>query len=420
LAGGIKLLNRPLKALLLGVLLSHLATYMVLPLLPIYLKASKGVGVAEIGMILAVSPFAFQAGSLLGGWLSDRYGRRMVIVLGAWINAAALTGYAWFHAVPLLVATALLSGLGVGLNAPSTKASIAALASEGKHRTTAFSLRGISANLGIVLGGVITYFILGGASEVIFYAASGIYALLGVICRLFLPKGCGDEPCESVPIRSYLEVFRNKGLLVFSILSVPVWALYTQLSLSLPLRAEAVLPDPGVVSLIWTLNSIVVVVLQAPVSRLLLRRMQPMIAISLGVLFLGVGLGSLYWAVNLTGFILSGLVFIMGEMLIIPTVDSTVSRLGSAKMVGILFGISNFVSGLGESSGKLAGGQLLSLGTMSAAPWLSYMIIAVVISGILAVSSFMTPLRGLSSTSTAQEVGNMPPKLLLPWRKKAR
>lgn len=63
----------------------------------------------------------------------------------------------------------LLSGLGVGLNAPSTKAAIAALASKEGNKTTAFSLRGIAANMGIAVAGLLTYFILGHPSLFFMY-----------------------------------------------------------------------------------------------------------------------------------------------------------------------------------------------------------------------------------------------------------
>jgi MFS family permease len=258
--------------LLFDVLLAHLGTYMVLPLIPIFLKVQKGMTVGEIGLILAVSPFTFQIGSVLGGYLSDRIGRRSVIALGAWINAVALVGYGIFNELYLFIGIALLSGLGVGLNAPATKAAIAVLASQKDNETTAFSLRGIAANIGISIAGLLTFFVLGGASSLVFYVAAGLFIFLGAISWLLLPKGCGDEPCQTVPLKSYKEILRNKAFLGFSVVSIFIWALYTQLSLSVPLRAEDILPDPSVVSLIWTINSIIVIFMQTPISRWVIER----------------------------------------------------------------------------------------------------------------------------------------------------
>lgn len=382
-----------LRILLFGVLLSHLGTYMVLPILPIYLKIEKGIDISSIGLILAVTPFAFQAGSLSGGILADRIGRRTVIAIGAWINALALSGYAIVNQVPFLILIALISGFGIGLNAPSTKAAISVVASTEENTTAAFSLRGIAANIGTAIAGLLTYFILGGATSIVFFVASGLYVLLGAISWLFLQKGCGDEKCTPTPLKDYKEIGNNRAFILFSVVMIFVWALYTQLSISLPLRAEDILPDPGIVSLIWTINSILVIFLQTFITRGIIDKIHPMFSFSAGTLLLGIGLGTIYFSSNFYWLVLSGAIFIFGEMLIVPTMDITITRLGTAKMIGVFFGLSNFVSGLGEGAGKFIGGQLLSLGTSTATPWLLYGLFGLIISVILATLRYWKPLR---------------------------
>ncbi|WP_203363630.1 MFS transporter [Bacillus sp. REN10] len=403
-----------LKVLLAGVLLAHLGTYMVVPLLPIFLKVEKGMTVAQIGLILAMSPFTYQASSLLSGWLADRIGQKGVMAVGAWLNGAAIAGFALFDSLGLLISMGLLSGLGVGLNAPAIKAAIAALAAGEDQKTTAFSLRGVLANVGIALAGLLTYFVLGRAFSLIFYTATGLYVLFGFISLVMLPKGCGDRPCETVSLKSYIEIIKNKAFMVFSFVSVLIWALYTQLALSLPLRAEDILPNPNVVSLIWTVNAVIVVVLQTPISRRFIQKTHPMYVLALGVLFIGGGLGSIYFSTNFYWLMLSGAIFIIGEMLILPTIDVTVSRLGTAKMMGVFFGITNFVAGVGEGAGKFAGGQLLRLGTASFIPWLTFALAAVVISGLLVMLRFWEPLQ-FSRTRKSENVGRPAYASLWKW-----
>lgn len=62
-------------------------------------------------------------------------------------------------------------------------------------------------------------------------------------------------------------------------------------------------------------------------------------------------------------------------------------------MVGVFFGLTNFVSGLGEGAGKFVGGQIINLGTESPLPWITYALAAFVISGLLAALRFWKPLR---------------------------
>lgn len=175
-------------------------------------------------------------------------------------------------------------------------------------------------------------------------------------------------------------------------ISVLIWTIYTQFALSVPLRAAAVLPNPSMVSLIWTINSFFVLLLQAPISSWVLKKIHPMFALALGTLFIGGGLSSLHWATNFLSFTVSGIIFIIGEMLIMPTMDSTISRLATANMIGVFFGLANFISGLGEGAGNYAGGQLLSLGTASMIPWAVYAVSAVLVSLMLIALRFWNPL----------------------------
>lgn len=53
------------------------------------------------------------------------------------------------------------------------------------------------------------------------------------------------------------------------------------------------------------------------------------------MLFIGAGLGSLYWSTSFYSLLASGVIFIIGEMLIVPTIDSTVSVMANARMIGV-------------------------------------------------------------------------------------
>jgi MFS family permease len=367
-------LDRSLFILLLGVLLSHLGSYLVMPMLPIILKLDNGFSFVQIGTILASIAIAFQIGSISGGVLADRIGRRLIIGLGAFITAIGLFGFGLFEGYPFLLLMAMTMGFGTGLNAPSTKASIAALASS-ENRTTAFSLRGIAANIGTGTAGLIIFFLITGSSKTIFWIGGGIYIVLAVKSWVLLPKNCGDMPCPPVPTGAYKEVFKNKPFIVFSLVTIVIWTLYAQLSLALPLRAAVILPEPKNVALIWTINSFIVILSQRLITKKVIDRVHPLTALSFGILFIAGGLSTLFFANSFLFLVLSGAIFVIGEMLILPTIDSTISQLSKAELIGLFFALSNVVSGLGEASGKSIGGKLLEVGGgESSLPWMVYLI----------------------------------------------
>lgn len=365
-------LERPMLILLIGVLLSHLGTYMVIPILPIMLKVEAELSLIQIGSVLAAYAISFQFGSLIGGFLADRIGRRFIIGLGALIGAAGLIGFGFFTSYLLLLLTSVTTGLGNGLNAPSTKAAISALASK-ENQTTAFSIRGIAANIGTATAGLIVFFLITGSSQIIFWIAGVIYIVLALKSWFLLPKNCGDDPCPVIPSGAYREVLKNKPFIAFGVVTLVIWALYAQLALALPLRATDILPDPKNVALIWTINSMIVIFAQGSMTGRVIQRVHPLSALGFGMLFIGLGIGSLYWASAFFHLVISGAIFVVGEMLILPTIDSTISQLSKAGLIGLFFGLANVLSGLGEAGGNFVGGRLLEMGTeFSYLPWIVY------------------------------------------------
>ncbi|MEB1807433.1 MAG: MFS transporter [Bacillaceae bacterium] len=402
---GVMKLEKPLIILMIGVLLSHLGTYLVIPILPIMLRLEAGLTLIQVGTVLAAIAIAFQFGSILGGFLADRIGRRFIIGLGALIGAGGLIGFGLFTTYILLLLMAIIVGLGNGLNAPSTKAAIAALASK-ENQTTAFSLRGIAANIGTATAGLIIFFLITGSSQIIFWIAGIIYIVLTIKSWLLLPKNCGDDPCPIIPAGAYREVFKNKPFIIFGTVSILIWALYAQLALALPLRAADILPDPKNVALIWTINSAIVIFLQGSVTNWIIQRLHPLTALGFGMIFIGFGVGSLYWSSAFIHLVVSGAIFVMGEMLILPTIDSTISQLSRAELIGLFFGLANVVAGLGEAGGNFIGGRLLEVGTtINYLPWAVYAITGVFICFIVFMLKRSQPIQDALQKAAEKEDG---------------
>src|SRR5690625_7441759 len=86
------------------------------------------------------------------------------------------------------------------------------------------------------------------------------------------------------------------------------------------------------------------------------------------------------------GLIVSGTIFVLGEMLILPTINSTISQLSKEGLIGLFFGLANELSGLREAAGNLIEGRLLELDTeISCLPWMIYAMYGVLICVIVMV-----------------------------------
>lgn len=95
-------------------------------------KSSLGVSANEIGAISGVLALMFAIGSLLGGSLGDRFGRRRVFTFTLLLYIAGVTLSAFAHNVEMLFIAAAVTGLAIGADLPVSLALVSEEAPIGK------------------------------------------------------------------------------------------------------------------------------------------------------------------------------------------------------------------------------------------------------------------------------------------------
>ena len=115
--------NRDLLAVNQAGLVNNLNDGLAWGLLPV-LFAADGLTVGEVGVIAALYPAVWGAGQLITGALSDRVGRKPLIVGGMLTQAAALGGFATGTGFGVWSAAAVLLGVGTALVYPTLLAAI--------------------------------------------------------------------------------------------------------------------------------------------------------------------------------------------------------------------------------------------------------------------------------------------------------
>jgi MFS family permease len=88
------------------------------------LFASAGLSVARVGVLAALYPAVWGLGQLVTGALSDRWGRKWLIVVGMWIQAIGLVMVAVSDAFALWAVAAVFLGVGTAMVYPALLASI--------------------------------------------------------------------------------------------------------------------------------------------------------------------------------------------------------------------------------------------------------------------------------------------------------
>jgi MFS family permease len=139
-------------------LVSSLAIDLISPIWPIYIKSSLGASMTELGLVFSIGNAVAALMQLLGGFLSDKYGRRRLHILGTLIIVFPPLMYALASNWRDLVPWVMLSGFATGLYLPIRWAIIADVSST-ETMASAYSWTNISWLIGSTaapfIGGIV-------------------------------------------------------------------------------------------------------------------------------------------------------------------------------------------------------------------------------------------------------------------------
>ena len=142
----------PLLIVLLTVLLDLIGFGIVLPLLPTYAK-DLGANPALIGLIAAIFSIMQFIFSPLWGKLSDKIGRRPVMLISIFVTALSYLVFSQASTIPLLIFARGLSGIG-SANIATAQAYITDV-TDSKNRSGAMGMIGAAFGIGFIIGPLI-------------------------------------------------------------------------------------------------------------------------------------------------------------------------------------------------------------------------------------------------------------------------
>ena len=146
--------NRSLSAVSQAGLVNNLNDGMAWGLLPIF-YAAGGLTVSQIGLLAAVYPAVWGLGQLFAGRLSDRAGRKWMIVAGMWVQAAAIMLIALGSSLSVWAAGGIILGAGTAMVYPTLLAAVGDVAHP-TWRASAVGVYRLWRDLGFAVGAVLT------------------------------------------------------------------------------------------------------------------------------------------------------------------------------------------------------------------------------------------------------------------------
>lgn len=182
--------NRHLLIIFAVVLVNMLAFGIVIPLLP-YLADRTGASEFQIGLLVASYPLAQLFGAPLLGRLSDRYGRKPILLLSILGTAFGFVVLALANSLPLLFLSRIIDGL-TGGNINVAQAYIADV-TDHTERGKAMGLIGAAFGLGFVIGPVTGGLLSGISYSAPAWTGAAISVVNLAVVTLFLPESLTAE-----------------------------------------------------------------------------------------------------------------------------------------------------------------------------------------------------------------------------------
>jgi len=321
---------------------------MLFPFFALYITRRFGVGMTEAGILIAIFSLSGFIGSLFGGALADKFGRRSLVLFGLVFSALSSLAMGIVNELYVFYALAVVVGLLSDIAGPARQAMIADLLPEEK-RTEGFGVMRVARNLAWIVGPTIGG-LLAAQSYMYLFVMDAISSIITAVIVYKLVPETKPEQAQDVEgesfmstLAGYREVFADRVFIIYVFVSVLMFIPYFQIynTLSVYLRDVHGVPARGY-GLLMSLNAGVVVLLQFWVTRKT-NRYPPMLLMVAGTLLYMVGL-TMYGFVALYVLFVAAMVLItFGEMLVTPVSQTLTANLAPVDKRGrymALFGLS--------------------------------------------------------------------------------
>ncbi len=353
-------MTRPLLIIFLTIFVNLVGFGIIIPLLPFYAE-SFGASPLVIGLLFAVFSLCQLASAPALGDLSDRYGRRPVLIfslLGTVISFAML---ALAHSIAMLFAARIVDGLSGG-NISTARAYVADV-TEPKDRARAYGLIGAAFGLGFILGPALSGMLAGVSYTAPIWAAAAVTLVATLMAWLWLPEtvhraraGVGN------PFRFLPELVRRPLVRRVLAMDFVYWFAFAMFQTTFALFAARRFGfDAARTGYFFAAFGIIGAVIQGGFIRPIVARIGDTPTFRLGLGFGMAGLVAAAASFSVAAFAVALVPLAFGIGFGHPTMSSLVSRVAKGDEQGRVQGAASAVESLGRTIGPVWGNASLQL-----------------------------------------------------------
>jgi predicted MFS family arabinose efflux permease len=390
-------LRSPLFAIFLIVTVDILGLTIMIPLLPFYAE-KLGATPAQVGLLIAVYAACQLVSGPLLGRLSDRTGRKPLLLVS---QAGTLIGFLIMAYAPnlwIMLLARVIDGSTAG-NISLAQAYISDITVP-EARAKSFGVIGIAFGIGFLIGPAISGFLARFDYRDPIFAAAALSATSILATYLLLPKAKPDPDADAGPAGKRLTLFewseytRYFRQPVLSLLLAEFFCFALGFSLftgGLALFAERRFVwdgkpfGPEQVGYTWAFAGFLGIFLQGPALGKMVKRFGETKLSRVGFAAYAAGYAVLAFARSIPMLGLATMISSVGS-LVRPTLTSMVTRVAARNEQGVVLGLTQSLTSVAQIAGPSLAGLMIQHGLLT-----SWGVVAAAITGVGCLLAFRSP-----------------------------
>ncbi len=352
-AGG---LPRTFWYLWTGTLINRSGAFVML-FLEIHMVAHYGFSATFAGLVLGLFGGGMAIGSLIGGVLADRWGRRRTLLASNVLLAitAILLGLSM---QPVIVAVlAATFGLWNGLGRPAFTATMVDILGPDK-RMRGMNLNYWAINIGFSVAAILAGVLAHAPHMTVFLMNAVTQLAMAALVFTLVPETTPAVKVEALRVPGNIsDVFKDRVFMAFVLLNLGLWVIIETCKL-IPIAMHQRGLDPADYGTVIAVNGIMIVAFQLFVPKLIKGRKRNSV-LTMAAILVGIGMGSVAVAGTVPLLMLTVVVWTAGEMLHAPVSGALIADLSRPDMRGRYQGVASMGFTLANFVSPVLGGMLL-------------------------------------------------------------
>lgn len=350
-----------LSIIFLTIFIDLMGFGILIPILPTF--ASKELGVSDLGIGILIAVFSFMQfifNPILGK-LSDRIGRRPIMIATQSLTVVSYLIFAFSNSFTLLLISRILAGLG-GSNIGVAQAYIADITSR-EERSKGMGMIGAAFGLGFIFGPVIGA-VLSKYSYSVAGLGSAAFSLIALVFALLrLPESLKEKKeKEKFQFRIFDFGYTKKVVLHSSVGFLVVLFFIIVFSFSNIYGTYSILGykvfhfTDQQNGMLFGISGIVGVIIQAGLMKTISKKFSDRTIVLGGLVFTVIGLALIPYGQNFIGEAIIISLMAVGTGILQPIIPAMISKYSPEDQQGAILGVNQSISAFARVLGPLWGG----------------------------------------------------------------